>query len=68
MLDQLLLESYKLDCIRCKACDFSKNARSVLLSFKPLKLAEFLFQQVGYNKTVKFSKQRPLKSSVHFYS
>ena len=67
MYDQLLLENYKLDCIRCKACDFSKNARSALLSFKPLKLAKLLLQQLGYNKTVKFNKWRPLKSLIHFY-
>ena len=34
----------------------TKNARSTLLSFKPLKLANFWFQQLGYNKTVKFNK------------
>ena len=42
-----MIESYKLErcIIRCKACDFSKNVRSALLSFKPLKLAKFLLQQ-----------------------
>ena len=52
MSDQLLLESYKLDrCITCKTCQVSKNARSALLSFKPLKLGKFLLRQKGYNKT-----------------
>ena len=47
MCDQLLLNSYKLDsCVRYKVCNFSKNARSALLSFKPLKLAKLLFQQL----------------------
>ena len=59
MCGQLVLENYKLKrCIRCKACDLSKNARCALLCFKPLKLPKFLFQQKGYNKTAKFNKQR----------
>ena len=49
MCDQLLLESYKLDRFAmCKACDFSENARYALLSFKPLKLAKSLSQQLSY--------------------
>ena len=68
MHDQLLLESYKLDRIRCRACDFSKNVRSALLSFKPLKLAKVLSQQLRYNKTVQYNKSNPQKSLFHFYS
>ena len=68
MCGQLVLENYKLKrCIRCKACDLSKNARCALLCFKPLKLPKFLFQQKGY------TKQQNLTNNVsenfgHFYS
>ena len=59
MCGQLVPENYKLKrCIRCKACDLSKNASCALLCFKPLKLPKFLFQQKGYNKIAKFNKQR----------
>ena len=45
--------NWSIYCIRSKACDFSKNARSALLFFKVLKMAKFLCPQLGYDKTVK---------------